>query len=296
MKTNFLRSLYTQVSKNSIRAIAIFSIVFSLSSCEDVIDVELEEGPLQLVVNGRITDEAPASVTLSTTAPFFESGPTPRVSGAIVQLFEDDNPLEALTEDPSNPGNYIGTTPAEIGKSYHIEIQLPESASHFQETFWKSIPERVFPIFEIDSVYLTFIRTPPLPVGLYLNFQFLRPFPFPSGAAYRIQRELNDSAFLQDFLFIESADDLESFRFRPLINQLIEPGDTIALTFSSITLRYLEYLTVVFQQLNSGGLFDPPPAPIRGNVQRQGGDERVALGYFHASSIRRAGLRKEEDE
>lgn len=295
MKTKSLSTFYAKTRNSSIRVIAILAGIISLSSCEDVIDVELEEGPLQLVVNGRITDEAPAHVTLSTTAPYFESGPTPRVSGAIVQLFEDNTPLEILAEDHMKPGNYVGTTPAEIGKSYHIEIQLPETSSHFQETFWKSIPERVFPIFEIDSVYIRFNNTPPLPVGFYLNFQFLRPFEYPAGAAYRIQREFNDSVFLQDFLFIENAGDLESFRFRPLINELIEPGDTVSLTFSSISTRYLEYLTVVFQQLNSGGLFDPPPAPIRGNVQRVGGDNRVALGYFHASAMLQAGFKREEE-
>ncbi len=266
-------------------------LVLFVVACEDVIEVELNEGPLQLVVNGRITDDAPARITLSTTAPFFETGATPRVSGALIQLYEDDNPVEMLTEDPANAGTYFGNTPAQIGKNYHVEIDLPQGASHFQGTFWKSIPERVFPIFEIDSVYLTFIRTPPLPIGNYLNFQFLRPFTFPQGANYRIQREFNDSVFLQDFLFIFEAGDLESFRFRPIINELIEPDDTIALTFSSATNRYVEYLTLVFQQLNTGGLFDPPPAPIRGNVQLQGGNNQVALGYFSAASVRRAGFR-----
>jgi hypothetical protein len=295
MKTKSLSTFYAKARNSSIRMVVILAGIISLSSCEDIIDVELEEGPLQLVVNGSITNQTPALVSLSTTAPYFESGPTPRVSGAIIQLYEDNNPIEALTEDQGKPGNYVGTKLAEVGKSYHIEIQLPETSSHFQETYWRSIPERVFPIFEIDSVYLSFRNTPPLPVGFYLNFQFLRPFEYPSGAAYRIQREFNDSVFLQDFLFIESADDLESFRFRPLINEIIEKGDTIALTFSSINLRYLEYLTVVFQQLNSGGLFDPPPAPIRGNVQRVGGDNRVALGYFHASAMLRTGFKREEE-
>ncbi|TVQ77868.1 MAG: DUF4249 family protein, partial [Flavobacteriales bacterium] len=110
MITFFLRSMHAQATKVSMRIFAIISVVFLVSSCEDVIDVELEEGPLQLVVNGRITDEGPASVTLSTTAPFFETGPTPRVTGAIIQLFEGDDPVEVLVEDPVKPGEYVGTT------------------------------------------------------------------------------------------------------------------------------------------------------------------------------------------
>ncbi|MCC5916205.1 MAG: DUF4249 domain-containing protein [Cryomorphaceae bacterium] len=254
------------------------------TSCEDVIEVELEDGPLQLVVNGGITTENPAKVILSTTAPYFEEGPTPRVTGASVRIFENGQLFEALTEDVSKPGNYIGTKTGEIGKSYAIEIEIGDDGSHFQQTFWRSKNEIIFPIFEIDSIYTTFIRTPPLPIGNYLNFQFLRPFSYPQGAFYRIQRAINDSAFLQDFLFIELAADLESFRFRPVFNGLVEPGDTIDLTFSSITPSYREYLQVLFQQLNPGFLFDPPPAPIRGNVQEEN-DKRVALGYFWASSI-----------
>ena len=270
------------------------ALFLAISSCEDPIDVTLEEGPIQLVVDGRITDEGPARVRLSTTAPYFEEGPTPRISGASLRILENGQSFDVLTEVPGDPGIYEGTVPAEIGRQYTIEIEIPESSASTLAGTWISKSERVFPIFDIDSVYLSFYNTPPLPVGDYLNFMYLRPFTFPSGAYYRIKRTVNDSAYFQDFLFINDINELESFRFRPVINELIEPGDTIAMEFNSMTLAYREYLQVLFQQLNPGGLFDPPPAPIRGNIQEQGGNSRVALGYFSASSVTRAGFKKPE--
>jgi hypothetical protein len=276
------------------KCILYIAIFFTIVSCEDPIDITLEEGPVQLVVTGQITDESPARVRLSTTAPYFEEGPTPRISGASLHILEDGQNFDVLTEIPGDPGIYEGNIPGAIGKQYTIEIDIPESSASTLAGTWTSKPERIFPIFEIDSVYLSFYNTPPLPVGDYLNFMYLRPFTFPKDAYYRIKRTINDSAYFQDFLFVNSIEELESFRFRPVIDGIIEPGDDIALEFNSITLAYREYLQVLFQQLNPGGLFDPPPAPIRGNIQEQSGEGRVALGFFSASSVTRAGYKKQE--
>lgn len=265
----------------------ILTLLVSLSAfyaCEDPIDVELEDGPLQLVVDGGITDQAPASVRLTTTAPYFDPAPTPRVRNALVRVLEDGETFDILAESDTVPGLYIGTKPGEIGRTYVIQIDIPEGEA-FESGNWESLPERMRPIFSIDSVFTRFFNTPPLPSGDYLNFVISEGFVFPQNTSYRIRRTLNDSAFFQDFLFSDNIDDLNSFQFRPVINQVIEEGDEIVLTFSSLTTRYREYLQVLVQQLNPGGLFDPPPAPIRGNVQEQDGDGRVALGYFHASAV-----------
>lgn len=270
MKTRFMLTLFVALS--------------AFYACEDPIDVELDEGPLQLVVDGGITDQAPARVRLTTTAPYFDPAPTPRVRNALIRVLEDGETFDILTESDTVPGLYVGTKPGEIGRTYVIQIDIPEGEI-FESGNWESIPERMRPIFSIDSVYTTFVSTPPLPRGDYLNFRISPGFVFPEITSYRIRRTFNDSAFFQDFLFANNIDDLNSFQFRPVINQVIEEGDEIVLTFSSLTRRYREYLQVLVQQLNPGGLFDPPPAPIRGNVQEQGGEGRVALGFFHASAV-----------
>lgn len=264
--------------------VALFLALTAFIACEDPIDVELEEGPRQLVVDGGITDQTPARVNLTTTAPYFDPAPTPRISNAIIRVLEDGETFDVLTESDSLPGLYLGTKTGEIGRTYVIQIDIPEGEA-FQSGNWESLPERMRPIFSIDSIYTTFISTPPLPRGDYLNFRVTPGFVFPENTFYRIRRTLNDSAFFQDFLFANNIDDLNSFQFRPVINQVIEEGDEVVLTFSSLSRRYREYLQVLVQQLNPGGLFDPPPAPIRGNVQEQGGEGRVALGYFHASAV-----------
>ncbi len=265
-----------------------------LISCEDPIDVELEEGPVQLVVDGEVTTIIPVRVRLSTTAAYFNTAATPVVSNASVRLLEDGNTVDVLIENDTVPGQYIGSYVGEVGKTYQIEIDIPDGEA-FEASTWKSRPETLRPIFELDSIYTTLFQQPPLPFGNYLNFRVQSDFVFPQNTAYRIRRKLNDSLFFQDFLFANTLEDLLSFQFRPVINSLLDSGDVVDLQFSSLSLRYREFLQVLAEQINPGGLFAPPPAPIRGNVQEQGGDERVALGYFNASALLRVRYIETED-
>jgi hypothetical protein len=255
-------------------------------SCEDPIDVELQEGPLQLVVDGRITDQDPVSLRLSTTAAYFDPATTPRVSNASIRLLENDETVDVLSESDTLPGFYSGSYIGEVGKRYQIEIEIPDGEA-FEAGTWKSRAETIRPIFTLDSIYTTFFQQAPLPFGNYLNFKIQEGFDFPQNTAYRIRRTLNDSLFFQDFLFANTLEDLLSFQFRPLINSVLDSGDVVDLEFSSLSLRHREFLQILAEQINPGGLFAPPPAPIRGNVQELGGDERVALGYFGASAVLR---------
>lgn len=269
----------------------IFLLATAVMSCEDPIDVDLVEGPLQLVVDGRITNLNPVEVRLSTTAPYFDASQTPRISNASIRLLEDGETVDVLAESDTAPGLYLGTFTGAIGKNYQIEIDIP-NGEVFEAGTWKSNSELMRPIFSIDSLYTTLFQQPPLPFGDYLNFKIDAAFSFPPNTAYRIRRTVNDSAFFQDFLFANTREDLLSFQFRPVINSVLDSGDVVDLEFSSVSIRYREFLQILAEQINPGGLFAPPPAPIRGNVQEQGGERKVALGFFAASAVLNERLEK----
>ena len=76
-------------------------ILFSVFSCEDVVDVDLEDGVRQVVVDAFLTNEfGPQTVKLSRTVPFFEAVNTPPITGATV----------TVTDDGGNVFNFLDNT------------------------------------------------------------------------------------------------------------------------------------------------------------------------------------------
>ena len=105
----------------------LFSVlsVFSLSSCEDVIDLETETGPAQLVVDGWITNEAgPQVIRLSWSSAYFDNSAPKPVLGAEVIVTDDLGKKYAFT-DSTNQGQYTWEgaskdTLGRIGRTYKL--------------------------------------------------------------------------------------------------------------------------------------------------------------------------------
>ena len=78
--------------KNLILLITILALTWS---CQEVIQVDLDEGQKRLVVEGRIEkiknkNSGYQSLTLSQTSDYFSNSQTPRVSGASVSVSDED--------------------------------------------------------------------------------------------------------------------------------------------------------------------------------------------------------------
>ncbi|UCE17487.1 MAG: DUF4249 family protein [Gemmatimonadota bacterium] len=85
-------------------------IVLLCLSCTDVIEINLDEGTVRLVVEGRIEliKESPSGyqrIRLTTTAPYFSNEPAPVAAGArvIVTVSGRNYPF---TESHTVPGLY----------------------------------------------------------------------------------------------------------------------------------------------------------------------------------------------
>ncbi len=56
----------------------------ALTSCEDVIDLDLPEGEKRIIINGRVTDSQPVRVDIHVTADYLSDVPNPTISNAQV--------------------------------------------------------------------------------------------------------------------------------------------------------------------------------------------------------------------
>lgn len=276
-----------------------------LSACQDVVDIDVPSADTELVVEGSISDLDPARVLLSTTAPFLGDDETPKLSNAVVEVYENDTLFEQLQEVDSIPGLYRGTQVGEIGKEYHLEIRLFGNYPEGVTGQWRSGQSRLKPVAQIDSMKTRRLDRNTTPnvfnPGVYaLLFFQERPG---RGDFTRVHRWLNDSLFQRQVVIIED-EGIDGVYFGqglfpPIaIYGPFDEQDTLAdgtidfvVRFESISKDQADYLRLISEQTQVGSPFDAPPALIIGNIRKQEDSSDYAFGYFQASAVSEAQVR-----
>lgn len=267
------------------RCLALAALLIGLSACEEVVDLDLPQGETRLVVEGRITDQPGVNeVKLSTTLPYFDSNADPAVSNATVLLSDDQGRLDTLKENPAGSGRYPIETPGQIGYTYVIDILTPEGKRY------RSEPERLMAVAAIDSIYYRLDpATDPDEEDEYDVLLNARETPGePNFYRWRIAvngvyRQKPFDLFYANDDFLDGNDVIGfQVNFDPVF-----AGDSIRVDQWSISEAYFDYLDLVWQQTAIiGGIFDPPPAPIKGNIYSPDDRTIPAYGFFNASAIR----------
>ncbi|MEY3712065.1 MAG: hypothetical protein RL104_848 [Bacteroidota bacterium] len=244
----------------------------ALASCQDIIDIELPEGETRLIVNGRVTDGDSARVDVKWSVPYLNTNPNEPVNGRYQSDFR-----------------------GEVGRSYRVAVRVPERDGYPSGT-WTSSDEALNRCNDADSIYSQYLpRAPFQQEGRYV---FLHWSEAPGkGDHYRVRIFRNDTLQNQTFdltVFNDDFNDGFVFPTPPSIPAIQIAGpDSVGVRYrvelGSISMGLYSYLNLLREQtLQVGGLFDPPPAPIIGNIFRQGDENDYALGYFYASAIRTA--------
>ncbi len=271
------------------KKINILYIIFSvlvLTSCEDVIDVELDQGETLLVVDGKITDEQKRhSIRLSTTAPYFDSVQTPIVTGATVQLSIYDasgmlvniDTLEEqvgtgiyLTDNIKGEVNYKYTIRIEaLGEVYTAESVLPRVPEIDSLTYEYKEANGPF-----DAGYYVYFHGPETP-GIGDNYLFRisrngKEYKRPNQL-YFASDELVDGSYIGNFDVTPEAFDL---------------GDTIKVQNYTMSNDQYQFYLELSTQVNNGGIFASPPANVRTNIRNINQNRKKAVGYFSANGTR----------
>ena len=103
---------------------ALFLIIsLSMSSCEEVITVDLDNTGKVLVAEGYLTLNESATLQLSYTRDYFGQKKSEKVTNAIVTLMDDSGNQETLVH--TQDGHYGGSFMiGEVGVSYTLAIEL----------------------------------------------------------------------------------------------------------------------------------------------------------------------------
>lgn len=244
-----------------------------LSSCEKVIDIDLNKADRKIVIEGIITDQPGThTIKLTQSVNYNEANTFPAVSGAVVIIRDNAGNTETLTE--SLPGIYTTNTIQGVsGRTYTLGVTVGETTY----TAISTMPEAV----SIDTLLIEELNGP-------------------HGSEKIIKAQYTDPAGIANFYrFILFRNNIEELTFiaddrlqdgavitYPLFSRSdefsIRTGDTLIVHLQSIDKSVYEYFRTLNELSNGashGGSASLPANPLT-NIDNE------ALGYFSAHSIR----------
>lgn len=263
------------------KKLVVIIIIFfvNLSSCEDVVDVDLNEAPPRLVIDAGIdwlknTSGNEQEIKLSLSAPFFQDGIQP-ANGAIVFINDASGNTFNFIEEGTT-GIYKNTTflPV-IDGTYLLFINYNNENYTATETLKSVTPidfveQRNDGGFLGEDIELKAFYTDPVNEENFYFFEFEPNIPILSTLEVYEDRFTNGN---QIFGFYTDED--------------LEIGDQVTISNRGISERFYNFMFTLLQQgsEDSGGPFETQPATVRGNCINTTDSNNFPFGYFRLSEV-----------
>jgi hypothetical protein len=268
--------------------IILTTIIFS--SCDEVITIDINQAPAQLVIDGLITDEDTIHMVRINRSTDFNASTNNEVANAIVEVSDNLGNVFNYTHNPEGYDSlrgYYFSNQKFAGEEYAI-YQLNVTVDNMSF----SASDTLRPITAIDSLsieidddavedsenegkiyqVILYAKEPQETVDFYY-FKFYR-----DGLLDNDSDGNGNVYVFDDKVLGSSLDGLPS----PI---LFREGELAGVEIYSLTREQFVYFTDLANILNSdGGMFSPPPANPRSNIS--GG----ALGLFQVSGLNRASI------
>ncbi|MEP7264786.1 MAG: DUF4249 domain-containing protein [Bacteroidota bacterium] len=250
----------------TIKYIVLFLTVVITSSCEKVIDVDLNDSDQQLVIEGVVQDDVhPATVKITRSLNFSQANNFPSVNDATVIISDDAGNTDTLPL--VSPGVYQSDSVLPLsGRTYYLTVQTGGK-------LYTSKSQMPF-LVEFDSLGMD-----SLSFAGATNYSIIPYHYDPAGVknCYRYKLFVNGQA---DKNILVDNDDYTDGKnvSRPLFtDQEMEPGDNITVEMFNIDAAvYLYY----FSLSQSGAGPDESATPANPVSNINGG----SLGYFSAQT------------
>lgn len=249
------------------------------TTCEDVIDVDLNTTEPKLVIEASInyfknTLGNNQTVKLTLSAPFFDDA-IPPATGATVQISDPFGNIFNFIET-DNTGIYLTDTfiPV-IGETYQLEINYNGELYTATETLTSVVPidyveQNNEGGFSGEDIELKAYYTDPIGIENYYFFEFISDIPVvPTLNVY-------DDTF---------TDGNEIFGF--YTEEDLESGDVVTIRNYGSSSQFYDFMFILLQQGSdsSGGPFETQPATIRGNCINTTNPDNFPYGYFRLSEV-----------
>jgi len=255
---------------------AVLSGLLFLTSCQKVIDLDLNSTEKKYVIEAVVTDQTDSSkILISQTKNFNENNTFPGVSGALITVTDNTGAIANFTE--SSAGVYTSKGfKGTVGRTYTLKVTV--AGNNF--TAVSAIPQKV----NLDSAFVTgeflFGENRNLinvlykePAGRGNNYRFVQYINGVKDKAIFVGNDdYNDGKAVEDKLFYITDDDEESRK--------IKSGDLIWVEMLCIAAPVYKYWFSLDQSATGTNQSASPANPV---TNMQGG----ALGYFSAHTYQK---------
>jgi hypothetical protein len=255
------------------KVLSFFSLIILLTSCENVIEIDLDYMKPKLVIEGVINDnDKQCIIKLSKTADYFNQETNPTVSDAVITL--NDNAGTIVNFNEIEPGIYMEeSVRAKSNTNYTLKI-LSEGDEYVANA---TIPQKV----DIDSLTCLYNSESILyEVGYVVSCHFSDPEEFRNF--YRLKtynisdrtKAKNSKDLYNDDLFNGNHVKL------PWSYDVYQQFDTVVVELYTLDMQTYDYYKTLFP-ISGGAEMMSMTTPANPNTNISNG----ALGYFGAYTI-----------
>ncbi len=274
------------------------TMVILVMSCEDPIDVTLEDGGVQLVVDAWISNLPEDQViTLTSSQQYFDSSQPPAVTDASVSILSSSG--EVFSFEHRGEGRYVWTsnnqTFGSVGDVMELKVDYENSVYSSSATILRvpvidsiGFEFREDEIFLDDGLYAQFYSRDPMGLG---DTYWIKTFY--NGEYLDKSQELNiayDAGFdagtgIDGLIFIPPVREFVNRLDEDLLSIPYEVGDTVRVEIHSISNQAFNFLEIARDQINNGdnGIFSIPLANARTNINSDDGSQ--VLGFFNVAAV-----------
>jgi hypothetical protein len=255
--------------------LSFFSLIILLTSCEEVIEIDLDYMKPKLVIEGVINDnDKQCIIKLSKTADYFNQKTNPTVSDAVITL--TDNAGTIVNFNEIEPGIYMEeSVQAKPDINYTLNI-LSEGAEYMADA---TIPQKVnidsvtckynseSIFYEVGYVVSCHFSDP----GEYRNFYRLKTY----NISDRTKAKNSKDIYNDDFF---NGNNVEL----PWSYDVYQQLDTVVVELYTLDVQTYDYYKTLFP-VSGGAEMMSLTTPANPNTNIKNG----ALGYFGAYTISR---------
>lgn len=261
-----------------------------ITSCEDVINVDVQTAPSRLVIEASIDWEKGTTgnnqtIKLSESTPYFDTTTNTSVTNASVKVTNDvDNTEFVFTHQ--GDGIYTTTTFTPIAnQSYTLEVIYNGETYTANETLMSvvdidDITQSREDGFNDEDLEVNITFTDPIDEENYYLFKFQK-----QGDLLPVLEDGNDEFVngneITWWYEKEGDDGLEG-------SDAFMPGDTVDISFYGISEDYHNYIRILIEQSEGTDLFSATPVPLRGNCINTTTPDHYAFGYFRLTQVVKA--------
>jgi Domain of unknown function (DUF4249) len=268
--------------KNIKQYIILILTSFSILSCEDVVNVKLDNTTPKLVIDASIKWQKGETgnvqtINLSTTTDFY-SNTIPPATGATVSIINLASDIAIIYNFiETSPGTYVCTT---FNPIINDDYQL--TVVYAGETYKATSKFLPTPVIEFDEQ----IMIPGFGSEDIVQVKFYFVDEGNEDNFYLVSAK-NSNIVYPEYGVITDEFFQGNLMFGVYIDDKLKPGDVIDYSVQGITEKYGNYMNklISISGGDGGSPFATPPATLRGNIVNQNNADNYPLGYFHLSEI-----------